>query len=175
MENLRLVYNGMRTDAQGDSTLTPRQLRIRLASINSLQAAAELAFLQGHIQRRLPEELIHPVNGTEYIHPDFIFDIKHHRVTVGEKVNRLTPIEFQLLSCLAANPNTVATPEDFRTYAWPDSDLKYVQNLIKAHIFHLREKLGDIPDEQGHYKIIVTKQGFGYELVDQNLLAKVTE
>ena len=165
----------MRTDAQGDSTLSPRQLGIRIATINRLEADAELEFTLGRIQRRLPEELIHPANGTEYIHENFIFDIKHHRVTVGEKVNRLTQTEFQLLSCLAANPNTVATPEDFRTYAWPDSDLKYVKNLIKAHIFHLREKLGDIPDEQGHYKIIVTKQGFGYELVDQNLLAKVTE
>jgi DNA-binding response OmpR family regulator len=88
-------------------------------------------------------------------------DSLHNEVSVRGKTVRLTPIETKLLYLLSLNVNNVCTSSQIVTYVWgfdDDGDA----SLIKAHIHHLRRKVGARP---GGPAYIQTVPGVGYSLV----------
>jgi DNA-binding response OmpR family regulator len=68
-------------------------------------------------------------------------NLMHHEVSVRGKAARLTPTEAKLLYLLSLNVNKVCTTNQIVSYVWGfsgDGDA----NLIKGHIYHLRQKIG---------------------------------
>ena len=67
--------------------------------------------------------------------------------------------EFQLLSCLFENRNTIVTKEKLFSEVWGDSF--YTDGTLNVHIRRLREKIEEDPN---HPKWIKTIWGTGYKL-----------
>jgi DNA-binding response OmpR family regulator len=80
-----------------------------------------------------------------------------HRVHRDGTEIHLTPIEFELLDCLARSPGTVLTRAVLleQVWGWPDGSGK---RAVDTHIKALRRKLGTNPD------LIRTVYGVGYSL-----------
>jgi two-component system KDP operon response regulator KdpE len=75
----------------------------------------------------------------------------------GEPVH-LTPIEYRLLSTLAAQPGKVLTQRNLLREIWGPS---YVErsHYLRVYVGHLRQKLEDDPTQPRHF---LTETGVGY-------------
>ena len=88
-------------------------------------------------------------------------DLHSHEVTIrGERVVRLTPLEFRVLYMLAINEGRVVSSSRLVEYAWgyDGGDA----SLLKTHVCHIREKLGMPLDAKTGIKSVA---GVGYKLV----------
>lgn len=76
---------------------------------------------------------------------------------------RLPPIEFRLLQYLALNANRVIDQQELLREVWgyKASDIE-ARDLVKAHVRHIRRKLGWAEDSTTSY--LKTIRGFGYTL-----------
>jgi DNA-binding response OmpR family regulator len=90
-------------------------------------------------------------------------DFERRAVTVGVEPVRLTYVEFEILSALAAAPGRVFTREMLLEQVWGDSAYRD-QRTIDVHIRHLREKLEADP-RQPEY--LLTVRGVGYRFRDE--------
>jgi DNA-binding response OmpR family regulator len=87
-------------------------------------------------------------------------DKQTHTVTVGDKVVKLTPIEFGILFLLASHPGRVFNSEEIFELIWKE---KYYEsnNSVTVHMSRLREKLEKEMDGE---KLIHTVWGVGYKI-----------
>lgn len=85
---------------------------------------------------------------------------KSHRVWVFEEEIKLTPIEFEILYLLAANPGKVFSTDDIFEAVWHEKAYE-ANNTVMVHIRRLRTKLHE--DERQN-KIITTVWGVGYKI-----------
>jgi DNA-binding response OmpR family regulator len=92
---------------------------------------------------------------------DISIDLKHNEVHIQDRFVRLTPIECKILHCLAINVGNVCTSDQIVKYAWDFTQVG-VTNLVKSHIYHLRQKI-EIDAQQPRY--ILTIPYIGYMLV----------
>jgi DNA-binding response OmpR family regulator len=93
---------------------------------------------------------------------DLVIDEPRHRVTVrGQDVN-LTPMEFELLYFLAANPGHVFDRETLFREVW-GYDYVGETNLVDVCVRRLREK---VELEPSRPQIITTVRGVGYKLTE---------
>jgi two-component system response regulator MtrA len=90
---------------------------------------------------------------------DLNIDVAGHSVTrVGKQVN-LTPLEFDLLVCLARKPWQVFTREVLLEQVWGyrhSADTR----LVNVHVQRLRSKVEHDPENP---EIVVTVRGVGYK------------
>jgi DNA-binding response OmpR family regulator len=77
-------------------------------------------------------------------------------VTVDDKEIQLTPKEFEILSCLAADPGRVVTRQEILETAW-DAHWYGPTKVLDVHVAALRKKLG-VPG------LIETVYGRGFRL-----------
>ncbi|HXH73641.1 MAG TPA: response regulator transcription factor [Bacteriovoracaceae bacterium] len=77
-------------------------------------------------------------------------------VTLDGRQIALTPKEFQILSMLASNPNTVVRKTEIVEKLWPE--VKVEENNVDTHISNLRKKLAGFSSD------IKTVKCFGYIL-----------
>ena len=68
-------------------------------------------------------------------------DIRTHRVTVHGAEVLLTPKEFDILECLAADPGRVVTRQEILETAW-DAHWYGPTKVLDVHVASLRRKLG---------------------------------
>jgi|HigsolmetaAR201D_1030396.scaffolds.fasta_scaffold04738_1 DNA-binding response OmpR family regulator len=95
---------------------------------------------------------------------ELVIDEPRHRVTVrGQEVN-LTPMEFELLYFLAANPNQVFDRETLFREVW-GYDYVGETNLVDVCVRRLREK---VEVEPSRPRLITTVRGVGYKLSDNS-------
>jgi DNA-binding response OmpR family regulator len=85
-------------------------------------------------------------------------------VTVGRKTLHLTPTEFRLLSALAGRVGEVLSRHELAERIWGCVDAGVLGSL-DVHMRRLRAKLAAAA-ELGPY--LITRRGFGYQLVDAN-------
>jgi DNA-binding response OmpR family regulator len=87
-------------------------------------------------------------------------DKQTHTVTVGNKVVKLTPIEFGILFLLASHLGRVFNSEEIFERIWKE---KYYEsnNSVTVHMSRLREKLEKEMDGE---KLIHTVWGVGYKI-----------
>jgi two-component system KDP operon response regulator KdpE len=88
-------------------------------------------------------------------------DLVRRRVTLEGREVHLTPIEYNLLRQLAAQPNQVLLHEQLLSAVWGE-EYRHDLDYLRAYIRYLRQKLETDP---GHPKLIVTSSGTGYMLV----------
>lgn len=83
-------------------------------------------------------------------------------VRLEDQVLALTPTEFRVLTCLAQQAGQVMTYQQILRCAQDyDADTAEAAELIKPHIYHLRQK---IEPEPGTPRYILTVRGTGYML-----------
>ena len=85
-----------------------------------------------------------------------------HRVTRGGQEIKLTPKEFELLSCLARNAGRVVTHKQILTAVWGPAHTEHTQYL-RVYIGHLRQKIEQNPDDP---RVVLTEPGIGYRIAD---------
>lgn len=90
---------------------------------------------------------------------DLVIDASRRRVTQGERAVELTPREFDLLYVLALNRGIVMSREKLLERVW-GYDYYGDTRTVDVHIRHMREKLGDNPQEP---RYVETVWGVGYK------------
>ena len=89
---------------------------------------------------------------------DLVIDVAGHQVTRGDAQVNLTPLEFDLLVCLARKPWQVFTREVLLEQVWGyrhPADTR----LVNVHVQRLRSKVEHDPENP---EIVVTVRGVGY-------------
>lgn len=90
---------------------------------------------------------------------DLAIDVRGHQVTRGEQVLSLTPLEFDLLVCLARRPRQVFTREVLLQEVWGYRHAADTR-LVNVHVQRLRAKIEHDPEDP---IIVVTVRGVGYK------------
>jgi len=86
-------------------------------------------------------------------------DFERHRVTLHELPIELTPLEYRLLTCLAANVGRVLTWQSLLKEAWQLDVWQGSKEMVKVQIHRLRQKLEPNPAQP---RFIHTVRGVGY-------------
>lgn len=89
---------------------------------------------------------------------DLEIDITGHVVRRGAEIISLTPLEFDLLTCLARRPWQVFTREMLLHEVWGYRHAADTR-LVNVHVQRLRSKVEKDPE---HPEIVVTVRGVGY-------------
>ena len=90
---------------------------------------------------------------------DLEIDVAGHQVTRGDEVISLTPLEFDLLVCLARKPWQVFTREVLLEQVWGYRHAADTR-LVNVHVQRLRSKIEHDPENP---EIVVTVRGVGYK------------
>ncbi|WP_445256815.1 MtrAB system response regulator MtrA [Nocardioides aurantiacus] len=90
---------------------------------------------------------------------DLSVDVVGHEVTRGGRPIALTPLEFDLLVCLAQNPRKVFTREVLLEQVWGYRHAADTR-LVNVHVQRLRAKIENDPENP---TIVVTVRGVGYK------------
>lgn len=85
-------------------------------------------------------------------------DFVNQRVKVNDRLVKLTPVEYRLLTMLAKNKDQVVSYRTITEELWGKDYTSSTVN-IRSYISRLRKKLQDIPPQ-----MIINKQGSGYIL-----------
>jgi two-component system response regulator MtrA len=99
-----------------------------------------------------------PGSGTLTI-GDVTIDIAGHSVRRGESIIALTPLEFDLLVCLARRPGQVFSREALLQEVWGYRHAADTR-LVNVHVQRLRAKVEHDPE---HPTIVLTIRGVGYK------------
>lgn len=89
---------------------------------------------------------------------ELILDFALRKVTKGGQEIELSPTEYRLLHCLAANAGRAMTPEEIQGKVWGPEYREHYEGL-RTFVHRLRQKLERDPE---HPSYIITKQGIGY-------------
>ncbi len=94
---------------------------------------------------------------------DISIDVAGHSVTRGGELISLTPLEFDLLVCLARKPWQVFTREVLLEQVWGYRHAADTR-LVNVHVQRLRSKVEHDPENP---EIVVTVRGVGYKAGNQ--------
>jgi two-component system KDP operon response regulator KdpE len=92
---------------------------------------------------------------------DVTVDLAQRSVTRGGEPLHLTPIEYRLLTHLAAHPNRVLTHRQVLNAVWGPSHAEDT-HYVRIYMGHLRAKLEADPSQPKH---LLTELGVGYRFV----------
>ncbi|MFD2082049.1 two-component system, OmpR family, response regulator MtrA [Actinopolymorpha cephalotaxi] len=90
---------------------------------------------------------------------DLVIDVPGHSVKRGTESLALTPLEFDLLVCLARKPWQVFGREELLEQVWGYRHAADTR-LVNVHVQRLRSKIEQDPE---HPEIVVTVRGVGYK------------
>ncbi|MFB9763770.1 MtrAB system response regulator MtrA [Nocardioides kongjuensis] len=90
---------------------------------------------------------------------DVEIDVAGHAVTRGGEEISLTPLEFDLLLCLARKPGQVFTRQALLEEVWGYQHAADTR-LVNVHVQRLRSKVEHDPE---HPEIVLTVRGVGYK------------
>jgi two-component system, OmpR family, response regulator MtrA len=90
---------------------------------------------------------------------DLTIDVAGHAVKRDDSVIPLTPLEFDLLACLARRPWQVFSREELLEKVWGYRHAADTR-LVNVHVQRLRSKIEKDPE---HPEIVVTVRGVGYK------------
>src|SRR5207249_3080503 len=99
---------------------------------------------------------------------DLRIDRSRRRVMLGSTELHLTPIEYRLLSVLAARPDEVLSREELAQLVWGYQDAS-VGRTVDVHIRRLRVKLASAEVAPPP---IISVRGFGYKMSTEELIAE---
>lgn len=100
--------------------------------------------------------------GEEFIRiRDLEINVSKHTVTVSGGYLELTPIEFEILCLLAANPGQAFSKERLYSLVWKEPYFGN-ENVLNTHINRLRSKLKEASESDTAY--IKTLWGIGYKM-----------
>ena len=118
-----------------------------------------LARVEAVLRRAHPPETAERQAGATAV-GDLRIDPQAKQVTVGGAEVRLSPTEYRLLECLAANAGVVLSRDELLTQVWGDA-YRGEDEILRVTLWRLRQKLADDPSAP---RYIVTRPGLGYML-----------
>lgn len=89
---------------------------------------------------------------------DLVIDVAGHQVARGDETINLTPLEFDLLVCLARKPWQVFSRETLLEQVWGYRHAADTR-LVNVHVQRLRSKVEHDPENP---EIVLTVRGVGY-------------
>jgi two-component system KDP operon response regulator KdpE len=89
-------------------------------------------------------------------------DLRSRSVTRGNEEISLTPLEYSLLSELAANKGRPCKRKDLLISVWGE-DFTSCSHYLRLYVGYLRQKLEDDPRRP---RMLLTEWGYGYKLVE---------
>lgn len=89
---------------------------------------------------------------------DLVIDVTGHQVSRGDRAINLTPLEFDLLLCLARKPWQVFSRETLLEQVWGYRHAADTR-LVNVHVQRLRSKVEHDPENP---EIVLTVRGVGY-------------
>ena len=96
---------------------------------------------------------------------ELTIDLIAHRVKVGKRVIRLSPVEFRLLACLAQHIGEVVAINQILDEVWgSDPDRGGTMEQVTSAMKHLRRKIEPDPSQP---QFIITVRSVGYRLRSQ--------
>lgn len=139
-----------------DAIAKRRDERHKYRLLYEIQAAAQELSVGNEVSHQLPDEPQTIVAGPIQI------SLWTQTVRIGEYVTRLTPTELHVLACLAQHAGQPLSYQQI-VRSGMGSDVPSIQaaELIKPHIYHLRQKLEHDPSNP---RYILTVRGIGYLL-----------
>lgn len=90
---------------------------------------------------------------------DLFMDVGAHEVHRGDRMVRLTAVEFQLLEHFLRNPRLVLSRSQILEAVW-EFDVETSSNVVDVYVGYLRQKL----EEGGEPRLLQTIRGVGYVL-----------
>jgi two-component system response regulator CpxR len=147
-ESDRIVGLELGADDYLPKTFSTRELLARLRSVIRRSAITREQIKNNEAEITIRELIIKP---------------QTRSVTLNSKTLNLTPIEFDLLFCLAAAKDRILS-RDFLLDEIVGRNYEVFDRSIDVHISSLRRKLGDNPKQP---KFIRTIRAAGYMLVDK--------
>ena len=117
-----------------------------------------LARMRTALRHRMERDVETPVLRTD----DLEIDSIRHRVMRADVEVKLTPKEFELLSCLARHAGKVVTHRQILAAVWGPAHVDDTQYL-RVYIGQLRQKIEKDP---GDPHIILTEPGIGYRIAE---------
>jgi two-component system response regulator MtrA len=99
------------------------------------------------------------VSNVEVTIGELVIDVNGHTVRRGDQFLSLTPLEFDLLVCLARKPGQVFTREALLEEVWGyrhSADTR----LVNVHVQRLRSKIEHDPERP---EVVLTVRGVGYK------------
>jgi DNA-binding response OmpR family regulator len=99
-----------------------------------------------------------------YVSGNLSVNFVTNEVKVGDRPVKLTSTEMKLLHHLVRNEGRLMTHENLLTKVWGEG-YQDTRDLLRVHIQHLRQKLGDSVDAP---RIIITEHGMGYRFIRQD-------
>lgn len=82
-------------------------------------------------------------------------NLKYHTVVQNDKQIDLTPKEFEVLSVLLSNMNSVVSRDEMISIVWNEEEISDDSRVVDVHVQKLREKLQS--------RVIQTVRGKGYK------------
>ena len=98
---------------------------------------------------------------TQYEVGDLKLDYTAKVVTLNDKVIKLTPIEYKILSYFMKNIGKVLSSNDIYKEVWADNEAYNIENTIAVHIRHIREKIEKDTKNPKYIKVV---WGIGYKM-----------
>ncbi len=145
--------------AKGEESEKVRGLRLGADDYVTKPFSADelMARVEALLRRsQIPETTTPPLLTIGNLSIDFL----QRKVTVGGKEVILSPTEYRLLHCLAANAGRVIVQEELQEKVWgPEYRERY--EGLRVYIRRLRQKIEDDPQQPA---FIITKPGVGYML-----------
>lgn len=92
--------------------------------------------------------------------PGLTVDFLARRVVVRDKEVQLSPTEYRLLHCLAANAGRVMTQEELLEAVW-GSHYRGQYEGLRMYVLRLRKKIEEDPRDP---RYVITRPGIGYML-----------
>ena len=121
-------------------------------------AAELIARVKAHLRRR---SLANSGEVSVMTFGSISIDLKRRVVERASEVIHLTPIEYRLLTYLAANPDCVLTHRQILKAVWGPSHSEDA-HYVRVYMGHLRKKLEDQPSQPRH---IITESSVGYRFI----------
>jgi len=90
---------------------------------------------------------------------DIVIDVPAHKVSRGDELVSLTPLEFDLLVALARKPRQVFTREVLLEQVWGYRHAADTR-LVNVHVQRLRAKVEKDPENP---EVVLTVRGVGYK------------
>jgi DNA-binding response OmpR family regulator len=96
-----------------------------------------------------------------FVSGNLVINFATREIRLGDKVVKLTPIEYKILYILVRNKGQVVTQRKLMQQVWGED---YIENTdyLRAYIRRLRDKLQDDPP-----RMILTEHGVGYRFVNR--------
>lgn len=97
-----------------------------------------------------------------FVSGNLVINFATREIRLGDKVVKLTPIEYKILYILVRNKGQVVTQRKLMQQVWGED---YIENTdyLRAYIRRLRDKLQDNPPQ-----MILTEHGLGYRFVNRS-------